>query len=159
MYSSPPLKNRSVTQSSPRWAAALLVGAAAIGLIVAWHDLSIYGRAFVGAACLVAAVSYYQLGWNRLLLDDRVLVVHDRIRRVRRIPYSAIWRITYVKRTVFSLDTDSCGVVWFEPYAAGLEDFITELAARVLRERESVVLSGDLEVRHATPSVDESQED
>jgi hypothetical protein len=130
-----------------------VLAVAVVTTIAGWQELSIYGRALVSLGCVIAAVSYYQIGWKRMTLEDGRLLVHDRIRRVRRIPYGAIWRITYVKGTVFSLDTDSDGVVWFEARAAGLEDFTTELAARVLRERESLVLSGDLEVedQHTRP--------
>jgi hypothetical protein len=144
--------NRQVTSPTGRLAAGALVAFAVVTTIVAWKDLSIYGRGLVGLGCVIAAVSYYQIGWKRMVLEDGVLLVHDRVRRVRRIPYGAIWRLTYVKGTVFSLDTESHGVVWFEARAAGLEDFTTELASRVLRERESVVLSGDLEVEDSQTS-------
>ena len=138
-------KHTTVTSATGRLGAGALFAAAVLSSIAGWHALSVYGRLCVVLGCVITAVRYYQLGWSRMVLEDDVLLVHDRLRRVRRIPYSAISAITYVKGTVFSLDTDSYGAVWFEAGALGLEDFISALSERILRERNAVFYHGDLE--------------
>jgi hypothetical protein len=147
----------SVIPSSSRWSPGILFVVLVVLLVGAWRDLEVYGRCVVGLAAAITGYDYYKVGWKRLELAEGVLVVRDRIRRVRRIPYGAISGITYAKGSVFSLDTDSDGVVWFDAAAAGLDEFAIALRERVLQKRNSVALSGEFWAEQSKATANEQK--
>ncbi|HEY0157477.1 MAG TPA: hypothetical protein VGF28_09350 [Thermoanaerobaculia bacterium] len=112
--------------------------------IAAWHELHVVMRTLCVVAILLVLYDLNRARWHRLVLQDDAVVVYDRIRRIRRIPYRDIWRVTWAEGSSFDFDTESHGVVRFEAKAAGLEALTRELIQRAGRSRESVEVCGDL---------------
>lgn len=122
---------------------ALLGATVALGAGVSWTETSMGLRFLMIVFVCTSCWHLRQVYWKAIIPDNDAIVVRDRFRRERRLPYTAVEQVAYYPTNSFRIFLEEGQSVGFDPNTAGIDAFASALVARV-RAVRTVLVTGEI---------------